>query len=724
MKKALTPLLAMLAALAGLGLIPAPSGALALTPPDDDGYEVLTRGPVHEAFAESVSFEPEPGIVVVVAPPEPIEELPPEVQPEGDHVEWIPGYWGWDDESDDYLWISGVWRDLPPGRQWVPGYWNTLATGEWQWVSGYWADAATEEVAYISTAPPATLDIGPSVAAPSTGHSWIPGVWIHANTRYVWRPGYWSPLRSGWTWVPARYCWTPRGYVFVDGYWDHAVDRRGVLFAPVRYHRNAWRRPGYHYRPSIVVALNVFTDHLFYRPRTCHYYFGDYYEPRYRAAGYNASWAWHSRKGCYDPIYAYQRWHHRGDRRWEQRLRERHDFRRSHLDARPPRTWSAMRQLSGARAVPERVFASTLGDFRRRQAKQMQFREVGNDRLKALVEQRQRTRQFSQQRQQLESRPVASRGRGNERGSAQRERLAHSPIAGRPTARLEGSRRPPERLEPGTARLRQDAEERMKRAGAARTSPGREGTARARAGAGAGTPATERLEALRKARERQLDQVRERARTGAARPPAARGSQQQRLREAQERARNQQQSRAREAQEKARSQPQQRLREAQERARNQQQQRAREAQEKARSQPQQRLREAQERARNQQQQRARQAQEKARQQQQQRMREAQERARNQQQQRARQAQEKARQQQQQRMRESQERARNQQQQRARQAQEKARQQQQQRLREAQERARNQQQQRARQAQEKARQQQQQRLREAQERARNPRRRGR
>ena len=34
----------------------------------EEGVQVLTRGPVHEAFAETVTFDPEPGIVVPKAP--------------------------------------------------------------------------------------------------------------------------------------------------------------------------------------------------------------------------------------------------------------------------------------------------------------------------------------------------------------------------------------------------------------------------------------------------------------------------------------------------------------------------------------------------------------------------------------------------------------------------------------------------------------------------------
>jgi hypothetical protein len=99
---------------------PAPADA-------EEGVQVLTRGPVHEAFAETVSFDPEPGIVVPKAPPVAIEEVPPEQRLEGANVAWIPGYWAWDDERKDFLWVSGIWRDLPPGRQWVPGYWGKSA---------------------------------------------------------------------------------------------------------------------------------------------------------------------------------------------------------------------------------------------------------------------------------------------------------------------------------------------------------------------------------------------------------------------------------------------------------------------------------------------------------------------------------------------------------------------------------------------------------------------
>src|SRR5579871_4225498 len=85
----------------------------------DDGVEVLTRGPVHEAFAEAVDANPQATPAVSKKPPEPIPELPPEQKPEGDKVEWISGYWAWDADRNDYIWVSGFWRTPPPGRVWV-----------------------------------------------------------------------------------------------------------------------------------------------------------------------------------------------------------------------------------------------------------------------------------------------------------------------------------------------------------------------------------------------------------------------------------------------------------------------------------------------------------------------------------------------------------------------------------------------------------------------------
>jgi hypothetical protein len=241
---------------------------------NDDGVEVLTRGPVHEAFAGVVSYNPVAGIYVSAAPPEPIEELAPDERPYGDDVAWIPGYWAWDDERENFIWISGTWRSMPPGREWMAGYWRDTREGN-QWISGYWADSDAQETTYLPP-PPLTLEVGANIDAPSSDYGWTPGVWIWGSGRYSWRTGYWAQGRADWVWIPAYYVWTPRGVIFVDGFWDYPVQRRGILYAPVSYRsRDYYSRRGYSYSPSIAINLSIFSDHLFLRPSYNHYYYGD-----------------------------------------------------------------------------------------------------------------------------------------------------------------------------------------------------------------------------------------------------------------------------------------------------------------------------------------------------------------------------------------------------------------------------------------------------------------
>jgi hypothetical protein len=90
---------------------------------------------------------------------------------------------------------------------------------------------------------------------------------VWQNGRYAWRPGFWAAAQADWDWVPAHYVYAPRGYVFVDGYWDYSVGRRGVLFAPVYFNADVYARPGFSYSPATVIDLGVFVNHLFLRPQ-------------------------------------------------------------------------------------------------------------------------------------------------------------------------------------------------------------------------------------------------------------------------------------------------------------------------------------------------------------------------------------------------------------------------------------------------------------------------
>ncbi len=414
---------------------------------DEQGVEVLTRGPVHEAFAGTVTFDPEPGIDIRRAPPDPIEELPPDQRPDGVNVDWIPGYWAWDDERDDFVWVSGVWRALPPGREWVPGYWGRSGP-EYQWIPGYWADAQRDDVEYLPE-PPATVEVGPNVSPPSANHAWVPGSWVWYQGRYTWRPGYWVIMRTEWDWIPAHYVWAPRGYVFVDGYWDYSVERRGVLFAPVYFKLSVYARRGFAYSPATVINLSAFSDHLFVRPRYHHYYFGDYYAPSYRESGFHASFSFHSSRQGYDPIYAHQRWQHRQDPEWGRRVEANFSYRRDNEDARPRRTLVAQVSYSkneARRGDRSLTLASSVEQYSRDKDNRVRFRSVDKEERQQVAQRGKEVQRFRAERQRVET--GASLERTPNRAEPLRLKARRSPIAAKPAEQLGQDNSPPTRPEP------------------------------------------------------------------------------------------------------------------------------------------------------------------------------------------------------------------------------------------------------------------------------------
>ena len=173
--------------------------------------EVLTQGPVNEAYAQPVNLENDTGFTAPTAPPPEIDEVPPPEQPRGDQYTWVPGYWAWDSDRSDYIWVSGCWRAVPPGMAWVPGYWSQTADG-WQWVAGFWTPVDSGAIDYLP--PPPTLpDTGPPGRPPAADRIWVPPCWYWQHGGYILRPGYWLAARPDWVWVPSSYVWTPRGYV-------------------------------------------------------------------------------------------------------------------------------------------------------------------------------------------------------------------------------------------------------------------------------------------------------------------------------------------------------------------------------------------------------------------------------------------------------------------------------------------------------------------------------
>ncbi len=215
---------------------------------------LIMPGPVHEAMAILDAGRPSPQAVVMAVPPAPINENIPRLKPSGKNVQWIPGYWTWDAGRKDFIWRTGVWRDVPPGRRWVPGYWdaaNSVLAGSntSRWIPGFWNQADSVKLTYLPV-PPSSLGQDPETAAVSDDQAFLPGHWSYRDEKYVWQKGGWQPRPQGKTWTPASYVWTPRGCLFRSGFWDYSVSQRGVSFLAVQFLKPVYQEKNYRLSPS------------------------------------------------------------------------------------------------------------------------------------------------------------------------------------------------------------------------------------------------------------------------------------------------------------------------------------------------------------------------------------------------------------------------------------------------------------------------------------------
>jgi hypothetical protein len=377
----------------------------------DPNVQVMTRGPVHEAFAVPVTAGQTAGMIVPKQPAAPIEEVPPDMKPEGDQTVWIPGYWSWDDDRKDFIWVSGVWRVPPPNYRWMPGYWQEAPGKGYQWISGYWMPAKVDETTFMPQ-PPQTIEAGPTSNPPDANQFWVPGNWQWRETRYLWQPGYWTECRPDWIWVPATYYWCPRGWVYVPGYWDYPLARRGLVFSPVYF-----TGPVAVYRPAVCLDVGVFGFSLFCRPAYCHYYFGDYYDDHYVALGIRPWFHYSSPRFGYDPLYSYYHWYHvqhLGERQWDHNLRGWHDYYRVHPEMRPPHTLTAQRELLASRAALSRPdikqlhMAHDVHQLSKRPEAFVKLQPVSQSQRVQLQQAAVQTNRFEAERRQFEKKPIGT----------------------------------------------------------------------------------------------------------------------------------------------------------------------------------------------------------------------------------------------------------------------------------------------------------------------------
>lgn len=313
---------------------PPPRPELPTTPDARQEAIGLTRGPVHEAFAQPYAMKSGGEFVITQTPPEPIDEYPPGQLPESDAYQWVSGYWGWEPDEERFVWISGIWRRAPEGRVWNPGYWVEVEGG-YTWVSGSWIKEG--EAYLISQIPPDAREENPG-EPPSPIHFWVPGHWLESRSGFSWSPGFWSRGYEGRVWIPFRYQWTPQGYLALQGYWDYALEERGVLYSPIAFDRIP--PPTYRYTPTIVTRVDYLPTHLFVYRDYGHYCFGDYYG--FRRPGVFVSWT-SRRYRAYDPLRFFFLLFHR-DR--FNHHRHRHDYYHDHVNHRPRHTWREQRRFA------------------------------------------------------------------------------------------------------------------------------------------------------------------------------------------------------------------------------------------------------------------------------------------------------------------------------------------------------------------------------------------
>jgi hypothetical protein len=241
--------------------------------------------------------------------------------------------------------------------------------------------------------------------------------------------------------------WTPRGYIFVDGYWDYPVGRRGMLFAPVYFNSGLYSRRGYNYSPSIVLDLALFAEHLFLRPNYHHYYFGDYYDVGHRRHGYYAAHDYHSHRFGYDPIFSHQRWEHRNDRGWDKRMATNFEYRRDNENARPPRTWDALRKMDANSADSKKnkvMLATPLDQMTKRKDGPVKFQAVDKEDRQALAKRGKDVRQSRDERRMLEAKGVDTAAlKTGEVAEPAKVKLPKSSIVGKSASEFKKDQAPP-----------------------------------------------------------------------------------------------------------------------------------------------------------------------------------------------------------------------------------------------------------------------------------------
>jgi len=201
------------------------------------------------------------------------------------------------------------------------------------------------------------------------------------------------------------------------------------------------------FSPGFVIDLNIFDDALFVRHRYYHYYYGDYYAPKYYRRGIYPWFSLHARRVVYDPIYAHQRWNHRNDQEWENHLQTRFRERREQEGLRPPRSFDhrtgpdkAGRSSGSAR--PD--FVMPLDHAGKTKASAYRFQPLSEKERREFSQREKEVRTYQKERQSRETqRQNMPEEKASKKLGPNKEKFSRSPIMGRSNQKADRKKAPP-----------------------------------------------------------------------------------------------------------------------------------------------------------------------------------------------------------------------------------------------------------------------------------------
>ena len=231
---------------------------------------------------------------------------------------------------------------MPPDHRWVPGHWQQVQNG-WQWVSGFWAPEGLQAVNYLPP-PPQSIEAGPSTPAPDATSSYVPGCWVFQQQRFLWRPGFWMPFQAGYGGRRPATCGRRSA---VSSTRATGTIRSETAACSLPRWRLSVGLLGRHwtYTPSYVVQPDFLLGALFVRRGTRHYYFGDYFEPRYARSGFVPWVDYRVARNVPDANFAYYGHAFHGNPGWAKGLRQLYVARANGTVPRPPRTLVQQNQV-------------------------------------------------------------------------------------------------------------------------------------------------------------------------------------------------------------------------------------------------------------------------------------------------------------------------------------------------------------------------------------------